>query len=176
MLTIKIFVQVVHGVFLFAENNNNKVFSRRKNLNKYYIIVIFLILLLLIGCQEKNKENTFSIEPGKGASGFILRESTYNEIFKKHDREYYNEKGLFFTFNEGKQLTSILITNKKYKTREGFSVGDSIYEIVEKYGSPKSSNLNLMKSSYNIGNIESYNYFGIFFLVDESIVIGIGIF
>ena len=80
---------------------------------------------------------------------------TYNKELSHENREKLAKKGLFFTF-EDEILTSIYVTNKKYKTEDGISIG---YKFDKKIN-------NDINSPYIENN-------GIIFFVDDFVVVGI---
>lgn len=138
-------------------------------------IVTILVCNLTLCCQCSFSEDNL-IVPGLRVGRYILNSTKMREIINTNKtRDYYAKNGLFFTFEKGEELSSILITSDNYHTKDNIRVGDNVRMVKEIYGEPNEArNIPLIKSSVQIGSIENnFAYNGIIFIVQGDIIITI---
>jgi hypothetical protein len=137
-----------------------------KKLKKINILIYIFIFVFVISCFSDN-----TIIPGKGINdlNFNIKYKNINVIKNK-----YEKMGVYLTFDND-ELTSIMIINPNFTTKEGIKVGQTKNNIIKIYGNPiKENNLELSKSKMNIGIIGYLLvYNGIEFIIDNDIIIGI---
>jgi hypothetical protein len=145
-------------------------------MNNKLILFAVLHLILIYSCNSEtsNKEikNDKIIVPGERVGKFMINKTLMKEIITDStDVSYYAEKGLFFGFNKGDELTSITVTSDEYKTDKNISVGDNIEKVLSIYGEYISKEeLRLRKGErFSIGTgMDVFNYPGIKFFVDSG--------
>ena len=95
--------------------------------------------MFLVGCTIHNKDSDLII-PGERVGNYILKKSTLAKILgddMPQNRNAFAQKGLYFQFEQGRELIGITITSSKYVTEQGIRVGSSIEEVKTAYGNPK---------------------------------------
>lgn len=120
--------------------------------------------------QEKSVAKSHLIVAGVGIGDFLLKETTKDKIITtQKDRNYYASQGLFFTFENGKGLSSICVVNDDYVTDKSIKIGDSVKKVIETYGSPIEKEISIKKGDVEIGKIENYlSYPGISFAIEAD--------
>ncbi|MCH2044882.1 MAG: hypothetical protein MK212_12255 [Saprospiraceae bacterium] len=156
-------------------------------------VVFFLILgsILMTSCASETKNNTSNkneasksevismeglkkekiIRPGVGIGNLVIGKTTYDQLLTKdEDREKYQAEGFEFTFEKGKILKEIILKNTgDYLSVSGEKLGKSKNEIVAVMGEPVTSDLSLNKGETKIGQINSLNYEGVTFVLQDSL-------
>lgn len=134
----------------------------------------FLVLLLIIyidfsvlGCVSS------LISPGSGVGKYHLGAPEHDIFTNREEREKLAKDGLLFTFNQG-EISSITVANKKYSTKEGVRVGDSIKKIENMRMNLATTKLQLEKGDEIIPtNVNIVSLDGIRFLINEDKISGI---
>ena len=158
------------------------------------LIIIFTIGLIgLTSCSsrsDKQKESTeFEVKrsniidlevlkqdkviyPGIGIGNLIIGETSYEQLITAEaDRKKYYEEGFEFHFEKGKILKEIILHNTgEYLSESGDELGKSKNEVLNVLGEPITSNLSLNKEETQIGQVNSLNYDGVTFILQDTIV------
>lgn len=114
---------------------NNRLKKKMKRVLAFLILILFFL-----SCHDFGN---YEIIPGKSVGNFILGSSLMNEIYKEYDASFYNNNGIFFSFEQGEFLTTVVIKNSSFVTKDGLRVGSSIEDVRKKLGLGKEGTLKI---------------------------------
>ena len=138
-------------------------------------LLICALLFIFLTNDGSSMTNDMYIKPGIGIGPFIINKALKEDIFgKDKTREYYQNMGIYFTFDEGQTLTSILITTSNYCTDKGIKVGSTVNDVYATYGFAEQQQIDIVKSSQKVGTCGlALSYKGIQFWINNEEVTSI---
>jgi len=138
-----------------------------------------IVTALLVGCTNHYPCSTkksvagpddFLIVPGHRVGRFVIGQDTLASILGSDTsdaRRRFAEKGLYFEFEQGKELKGITVTSPDYVTPHGFRVGTSGREIYSELGAPASC---MAQEVHGKFAWPALSYPGVLFLLREGTV------
>jgi hypothetical protein len=141
-----------------------------------------LLNVVLAGCVSQDPAPAVAraptpdeelIVPGRRVGRFVIGQDTMTSILGSdaaQARRMFAARGLYFEFEQGRQLTGITVDKPAYATQQGSRVGSTAIDVESVLGAPADR---VLREAHGKFEWPALKYPGIWFLLKEGTVCAI---